>query len=42
MLNPIALRIAKTLYSFGHFECYRVNAKGEYSSQTAGAQNDWS
>ena len=24
ILNPIALRMAKTLLSFGHSECYRV------------------
>ena len=24
--NPIALRMAKTLLSFGHFECSRVNS----------------
>ena len=24
-LNPIALRMAKTLWSFGHSECNRVN-----------------
>ena len=25
--NPIALKMAKTLWSFGHFECNRVNKK---------------
>ena len=26
MVNPIALRTAKTLWSFGYSECSRVNA----------------
>ena len=24
-INPIALKMAKTLWSFGHFQYYRVN-----------------
>ena len=31
MINPIAPRMAKTLSSFGHSECNRVNREGMVS-----------
>ena len=36
-LNPIALRMAKKLWSFGHSECKRVklNASSQHSDQPA-------
>ena len=35
MINPIALRMAKTPWSFGHSECIRVNlTKRQGFSQT--------
>ena len=30
--NPIALRMAKTLWSFGHSKCNRVILQGSYAS----------
>ena len=29
LFNPIALRMAKTLWSFGHSECYRVKIRNK-------------
>ena len=29
LFNPIEPRMAKTLWSFGHFECNRVNAESK-------------
>ena len=31
--NPNPLRMAKTLWSFGHFECSRVNQPNSYTAE---------
>ena len=38
MLNPIALRMAKTLWSFGHSECNRVKIWIHYQKNVELAQ----
>ena len=33
-VNPIALRMAKTLWSFGHSECNRVNSQESLANKS--------